>query len=741
MLALAGVDGTPPPFIYDQGSALLTPLVHNALLSREVEAARAIRPVNSIIFHRKQRQQYLESLYALIFTINSATDLDDILRTGLDEALQITETARGSIYLPNRGGTFTLRVFQGFDADDVDDAGITPQGLTRAATEKRMIIERHPSPVGPHTEIYLPLIVEDQIVGLMNLIALQDHDITPEAAQLLVAIADQLALAVQRGQLTDKMRDQLQTVQYLYEVSTAFLSQMVTSDIIFLLLRALTDTVVGTIGAAFYQFEGETWTRARVYATRNPEVRMHWKEGEPWDGEIEFLTMCQQERMLVITGSNRHIAASFWGHVEAVGAKQLLYLPLFSPNHNFSGAVIVLMDEERTLTANESILAWAIIQQGTAAMVRVGLYESSRQSESLMRAILESSRDGIILVGPDMPESHIRYINGKALQMLAIQGGATVWEGQTLSQVIAAIRANTSQIAEWLQDIVGQETPREVDDDKEKAPVFKTDQGLMLQIQHWPVYSEKNQPLGALFLFRDVTEEKALERMRDDLLNMLVHDMRSPLSATQYSLHLLQDPAMQDVKDKIIRIAITGTERLTNLVDTILQIGRLESGRFELHQKALILADQVAEVSKNALVSAENLRFEMDVPYELSFLWADPSVVTRVFENLLTNALKFVPKDSGFIRISATQVDKWIETEIYNNGPHIPPETQKQLFEKFAAGQYKKRGFGLGLAFCRLAVEAHGGNIWAQNQPDGGVSFYFTLPVWDEPDIADDFYS
>ena len=453
VLALAGVDGTPPQFISDQGSALLTPLVHNALLSREVEAARATRPVNSIIYHRQQRQQYLESLYALIFTINSATDLDDILRTGLDEALQITETARGSIYLPNRSGTFTLRIFQGFDVDNMDDTAIIPTGLTRAVAEKRMIIERHPSLTGSHTEIYLPLIVEDQIVGLMNLIALQEHDITPEAAQLLVAIADQLALAVQRGQLTDKMREQLQTVQYLYEVSTAFLSQMVTSDIIFLLLRALTDTVVGSIGAAFYQFKNETWTRARVYATRNPEVRMHWKEGVPWDGEIEFLTTCQQERLLVVAGSDRHLAAPFWEHVEAVGAKQLLYLPLFLPNHNFTGAVIALMDEERTLTANESILAWAVIQQGTAALVRIGLYESSRQSESLMRAILESSRDGIILVGPDLPESSIRYINGKALQMLAIRGDATVWEGQTLSEVIAAIRENTPEMSEWLQDL------------------------------------------------------------------------------------------------------------------------------------------------------------------------------------------------------------------------------------------------------------------------------------------------
>jgi signal transduction histidine kinase len=238
-----------------------------------------------------------------------------------------------------------------------------------------------------------------------------------------------------------------------------------------------------------------------------------------------------------------------------------------------------------------------------------------------------------------------------------------------------------------------------------------------------------------LFLFRDVTEAKALERMREDLLNMLVHDMRNPLSAAQHALHLLQDPDMQDVTNELINIAFTSTERLTKLVETILEISRLESGRFELQQQALILADHVDEIVKNTFVSSHNINVDVDVPYTLPFLWVDAAAVTRVFENLFNNALKFVPRSGdGRIRVAAIQEGDWVQIEVYNNGPHIPPETQQMLFTKFVAGQYQGRGYGLGLAFCRLVVEAHGGKIWIRNQPEGGVSFYFTLPTWEDPD-------
>lgn len=759
LLAFTDVAGVFPQDLLEQGGALVTPLVCNALLQCERDNARPKRPTDSVIARQqRQRQTYLENLYTLISTINTATNLDDILTTGLSQAMQIADMVQGKIYLlDRREQVLRLSVCLGGSPDEIERAATFlpgEGGPGRALVQKWLVVEHDPSvsaPAGspdvqePQSRVNLPLIVEGKAVGVMQLSTLNKQTLSLEVTQLLVTIADQLALTLQRGQLADQMRDQLQIMRRLYEVSSAFLSQTGSHGTIYLLLRALHDNITGALGTVFYRVENGQWTRSQFYSTQNSSFKTHWGEGPVLEGEADFLATRQQEHMLVLTEAQCAKFPSLWKHIAAVGARQVLYLPIFAPDDDCSGVAAVLMAKEHALDENETVMAWAIVQQGMAALVRINLYEATQKSESLMRAILESSRDGIILVGFDTAQPTIRYINGQALRMLALSEDTTRWEKRVLPEIIAAATPNTSKLMDWLTEAVMQAQQVAENDkaDKEEsaivgddrgAPVFETARGLTLQVQRWDVYTEQNQSQGALFLFRDVTEVKALERMREDLLNMLVHDMRNPLSAAQHALHLLQDPEMQDVTDGLINIAVTSTERLTKLVETILEISRLESGRFELQQQALILADHVAEIVKNTFVTTDHINVDVDVPYTLPFLWVDSAAVTRVFENLFSNARKFVPKQGGRIRIAATQEDDWVQVEVYNDGPHIPPETQKLLFTKFVAGQYQGRGYGLGLAFCRLVVEAHGGKIWIRNQPEGGVSFYFTLPTWEDPD-------
>ncbi len=751
LLAFSEVADSLPQALLEQGGALLAPLVHSAQLQYENEISLIRRADDPMIARQqRQRQTYLESLYTLISTINTETNLDEILRAGLNQAMQIADMVEGRIYLLDRHEqALKLSVCLGCTSEDVDQTVVFSPGEGgpgRALSQKWMVVERDlPTAAdfkGPTTHVNLPLIIGGQVIGVMRLSTLNKQTLSLEVTQLLITIADQLALTLQRGQLADQMRDQLQIVRRLYEISTAFLSQMGSSGIIFLLLRALHDNITSAVGTVFYNIEEKHWVRAQTYTVRNPDLKSLWTDGPVWDGELEFLAGFQEERMSVVSRSKGKDMPPFWEHIEAIGAKQLLYFPLSSPGQECSGIAAVLMAEERPLEENETILAWAIVQQGMAALVRIKHYEDSQKSESLLRAILESSRDGIILVNVKTSELSIRYINGPMLDMLALPGDPAFWEERALPEIIAAIAPTMPKLAEWLTEIVskptGTEPPPETTADtansSQTAPVFETTRGLFLQVQNWGVYAEHEQSLGALFLFRDVTEAKALEKMRQDLLDMLVHDMRNPLSAAEYSLHLLTDPEMSDVTDNLINIAVTSTERLKKLVEMILEISRLEAGRFDLHPQALILADHVAEIAKRTILTNDKLSVDMAISYDLPFLWVDASAVTRVFENLLSNALKFVPKEQGRISVSAVQEGNWVKVEIYNNGPHISPEMQKQLFNKFAAGQYQARGYGLGLALCRLVVEAHGGNIWVRNQPEGGVSFCFTLPIWEDPD-------
>ncbi len=681
----------------------------------------------------KRRQVYVESLNTVISAVNSAINLDEVLQIGLEKAIHISGMARGAICLLAPNDTeLSLHVQQGFAPEGLDVAQICRlgQGIT-AQIKPTANEERYTHPTSPPAHISLPLMAENQLVGVMNLDAPHKQAISPEAQQLLSAIADQLTLAVQRSLLAAQMREQLQTVHNLYEISAAFLSQSNIAGITFILVRTLCNMVEGALSTAFYQLAGDQWTRGRVYTARRAPalLKQRWVEGPAWEAEKAFLDACHQERMLVLASHARGRTPPTWPEIEALGARQMLYFPISTPDHNLSYVLNLMLSHDHPLAAHESSLTWAIVQQAAAALARVRLYEQSQKSESRLRAILESSRDGIFLVGHDLT---IHYINGQALRQLNLSGDTTTWEGQPLANVISATRAEAPTFAGWLIHNAAKEgrSTEEME--------FETAHGLLLKLQQTPIHSNHDPNPGSLLLLRDITEQRALERMRDDLLYMLVHDMRNPLSVMQNALQMLEDPEMREMSAEIIAMALTNTTKLMELVSIILEISRGEAGRLRLAPEAVYLPDYLYDLAHATTLALPDLDFQIMLPDNVPLLWIDINTIIRVLENLLSNARKFIPKDHGIIRITGTYDADWMTLEIYNNGPPIPPNVYKRLFQKFAAGEYEGRGYGLGLASCKVIVEAHGGQIWALNQPEGGVSFYFTLPVFHVPDFPDE---
>ncbi len=131
------------------------------------------------------------------------------------------------------------------------------------------------------------------------------------------------------------------------------------------------------------------------------------------------------------------------------------------------------------------------------------------------------------------------------------------------------------------------------------------------------------------------------------------------------------------------------------------------------------------------MIKTKNIHIENNVPLELPLVNIDQGMIRRVLQNLLDNALKFTP-ENGSIGVSAKYTNtstNCVTVSISNSGPGIKPELKEQLFQKFVTGQEKERGSGLGLAFCRLVVEAHGGKMRFESEPDHETVFHFTLPV------------
>ncbi len=234
----------------------------------------------------------------------------------------------------------------------------------------------------------------------------------------------------------------------------------------------------------------------------------------------------------------------------------------------------------------------------------------------------------------------------------------------------------------------------------------------------------------------DITELTELERMRDDLMHMIVHDLQNPLSNIVGSLQMMQQALREEdstfpIMD-VLQVAMRSSKRLRRLIDSLLDLRQLEEGKADLNRilvpprllarEAVDLVRPVIEKKKQALT--------VDVPTGLPPVSVDRDMITRVLTNLLDNAAKFTPAE-GEIALTVEQGEVSLSFTVSDNGLGISPEAKSHIFERFTRLESARgtKGTGLGLPFCKLAVEAHGGDIWVDSTPGEGSRFTFRLPL------------
>jgi PAS domain S-box-containing protein len=236
------------------------------------------------------------------------------------------------------------------------------------------------------------------------------------------------------------------------------------------------------------------------------------------------------------------------------------------------------------------------------------------------------------------------------------------------------------------------------------------------------------------WLFRDISERKELDRLRDDLAAMIYHDLRSPLANVISSLDIMlaSQPDPSTSANSLIQIAYRSAERMQRLISALLDISRLEAGQSILKQKiteARLIINEAIDIVKPNLDSKQQV-VSVVLPEESIFLYIDVDMLRRVIINLVENANKFTPT-GGAIQLGCLQNDDHVELWVRDSGPGIPKEGMKTIFDKYVRLQTTNvpKGLGLGLAFCRLAVEAHGGKIWVESAQGRGSRFVMTLPL------------
>ena len=255
----------------------------------------------------------------------------------------------------------------------------------------------------------------------------------------------------------------------------------------------------------------------------------------------------------------------------------------------------------------------------------------------------------------------------------------------------------------------------------------------------------EEEPLGADDILRMLDEAsqvralnrqlESLDRLKDDFMSSVTHELRTPLTSIRaFSELMVDDPQMDaDQRQHFLSLIVAETERLTRLVNQVLDMAKIESGHAEWRNTEVDLEALVRQalLTTQELFRERGAQVGFETDGNVPRLWADADRLTQVVINLLSNAAKFVPHGQGRVAVGLHGDDHWVTFTVHDNGPGVPPEQQELVFEKFRQGgaaDHRPQGTGLGLPISRQIVEHFGGRMWLKSEPGQGACFGVDLP-------------
>ncbi len=249
---------------------------------------------------------------------------------------------------------------------------------------------------------------------------------------------------------------------------------------------------------------------------------------------------------------------------------------------------------------------------------------------------------------------------------------------------------------------------------------------------------EQGRTIGAVITFKDITDRQLVERMKDEFISVVSHELRTPLTSIHGSLGMLAsgllDPKSTRGK-RLLEIAVDSTDRLVRLINDILDIERIESGKVVMAKQVCNTADLMTKAADVMQAMAQRYQVTLSVSPISVQLWADPDRLIQTLTNLLSNAIKFSPHGATVWLVAECDGNE-IQFEVRDRGRGIPNDKLETIFERFqqvdASDSRNCEGTGLGLAICRSIVQQHSGHIWVESELGKGSTFYVTLPIFEE---------
>jgi PAS domain S-box-containing protein len=584
--------------------------------------------------------------------------------------------------------------------------------------------------------MFVPIRKGSVVTGVLTIQSYQPDAYTERDLNTLQAMADLVGGALDRMRFAIALQSQKQLFENLVAVARATAAQPGLTTTLRNTLDVGTQLTEAESGSLFILDQTGVITHSVV---SKGEIRVSHALKFLNKGLAGWVARTRQAVLVPNTQVDER-----WITDEADVIHSALCMPIISERQLLA---VLTLTHSQTGHFNEEHLSLmqAAADQIALAMRNAQLFSNTRAHLADLRSVIESSRDGIVLINLD---GRIRVTNPASLSLVGISSRPAEWINRPIIQIIQVISHQNPELARKLL-----------------AEVRRVQKGDLLpaggehkvgnRVIHWlhlPVRAEDELPIGRLLLLRDITEERLLEEMRQDLTHMMVHDLRSPLTAIASSLDLIQRRDSKEVETslhaRMLEIADMNVHRMLDLVNAILEINRLESGRMPLEWTIINLPELVKDVLRleGPVATTKEIRFENQLSESLPTIHGDATLIQRVIRNLIDNAVKFTPAGGQVTIMAGLEQNvsefrdhrQMIRVAIQDTGSGIPENLKNQLFTKFVTGNQEGRGSGLGLAFCQLVIDAHGGRIWVDNESNSGSTFHFTLPVQSTKENVDD---
>ena len=357
-------------------------------------------------------------------------------------------------------------------------------------------------------------------------------------------------------------------------------------------------------------------------------------------------------------------------------------------------------------------------------------YREAERARGAARAVFDATNDGMVYISAS---GQLISVNRRVSELFGIPADALV--GRSIAELHAVseqIFADPSAVLARLGDCANEHAQSVADTLMQRAPELRE-----LALFSTPVRSTRQAYLGRLFAFRDVTHERAVDRMKSEFVSLVSHELRTPLTSIKgYVDILLGDEVgpLAGEQREFLGIVKESADHLVAIINDLLDVARLESGHLEIRRAPLDLQSVICGATNllRPQIVGKRQALAVHVNADLPLVMGDAQRVAQIVTNLLSNAHKYTPS-GGSISISAQAIDRGVRVAVQDTGIGLSIDEQAQLFGRFFRAHNRATqeagGTGLGLAITRSLVELHGGAIDVRSAPGAGAIFSFTLPA------------